>query len=210
MFRFAGAGADELLPANDGYSAEPRPSTADAGIADTDAADRQQFGILLFPTGFWRLSAKCEQVVARKSVLLAALRSYSGLFAQRSAWTPFGRCRITAPAFGRVPTGSAARRVPLNVNPLVVEGLSRDVGNGPIRADSEVRKGQRWRVKVMQELIEFYEMVALNDAALRGSENMAILKARLALSMFERAMESFKRASTGAPSEARGWFRIAA
>ena len=94
--------------------------------------------------------------------------------------------------------------------PLVVEGLSRDIGNGPIRADSEVRKGQRWRVKVMQELIEFYEMVALNDAALRGSEKTAILRARLALSMFERAMESLKRASTGAPSEARGWFRIAA
>ena len=79
-----------------------------------------------------------------------------------------------------------------------------------IRADSEVRKGQRWRVKVMQELIEFYEMVALNDAALGGSEKTAILRARLALSMFERAMESLKRASTGAPSEEKGWFRIAA
>ena len=62
----------------------------------------------------------------------------------------------------------------------------------------------------MQELIEFYEMVALNDAALRGSEKTAILKARLALSMFERAMESFKRASAGALSEAVGWFGIAA
>lgn len=62
----------------------------------------------------------------------------------------------------------------------------------------------------MQQLIEFYEMVVLNDAVLRGSEKTAILKARLALSMFERAMESFKRAPTGAPSAAAGWFGIAA
>jgi hypothetical protein len=37
----------------------------------------------------------------------------------------------------------------------------------------------------MQKVIEFYEMVSLNDAALRGSEKTAILKARLALKMFE-------------------------
>jgi hypothetical protein len=43
----------------------------------------------------------------------------------------------------------------------------------------------------MQKLIEFYEMASLNDAALRSSEKTAILKARLALRMFERAMESF-------------------
>jgi hypothetical protein len=47
----------------------------------------------------------------------------------------------------------------------------------------------------MQQMIEFYEMVSMNDAALRGSERTAILKARLALRMFERAMESFKQAS---------------
>ncbi len=64
--------------------------------------------------------------------------------------------------------------------------------------------------EAMQKLIEFYEMVTLNDAALRGSEKTAILKARLALSMFERAMESFKRASTGAPPVTRGWFPMAA
>ena len=46
----------------------------------------------------------------------------------------------------------------------------------------------------MQQLIEFYEMVSMNDAALRGDEKMAILKARLALNMFERAMQSFKTA----------------
>jgi hypothetical protein len=33
----------------------------------------------------------------------------------------------------------------------------------------------------MQKLIEFYEMVSLNDAALRRGEKTAILKARLAL-----------------------------
>jgi hypothetical protein len=47
----------------------------------------------------------------------------------------------------------------------------------------------------MQQLIEFYEMVSMNDAALRGKEKTAILKARLALNMFERAMENFKTAS---------------
>jgi hypothetical protein len=55
-------------------------------------------------------------------------------------------------------------------------------------------------VKKMQQIIEFYEMVSMNDAALRGSEKMAILKARLALQMFERAMQTF-RAET-APAEA--------
>ncbi len=62
----------------------------------------------------------------------------------------------------------------------------------------------------MKELFDFFEMVALNDDALSGSEKTAILKARLALSMFSRAMESFKRASTGPPPAAQGWFRIAA
>jgi hypothetical protein len=44
----------------------------------------------------------------------------------------------------------------------------------------------------MQQMIEFYEMVSMNDAALRGTEKLAILKARLALQMFERAMQDFK------------------
>jgi hypothetical protein len=52
----------------------------------------------------------------------------------------------------------------------------------------------------MQQLIEFYEMVSMNDAALRGGEKTAILKARLALNMFERAMESFKTASAETPA----------
>ena len=62
----------------------------------------------------------------------------------------------------------------------------------------------------MQELIEFYEMVSLNDAALSDSERTAILKARLALRMFERAMESFKAISCEAPSAAEHGFRTAA
>jgi hypothetical protein len=62
----------------------------------------------------------------------------------------------------------------------------------------------------MQTLIEFYEMVSMNDAALRDTERTAILKARLALRMFERAMESFKTSSTEATSTARAIPRIAA
>jgi len=61
-------------------------------------------------------------------------------------------------------------------------------------------KGQRWQVNAMQKLIEFYEMVSLNEATLRGSEKTAILKARLALRIFERAMKSFKAISREVPS----------
>jgi hypothetical protein len=73
-----------------------------------------------------------------------------------------------------------------------------------------MRKGQQWRVKAMQELIEFYEMVSLNDAVLRGGEKLAICEARLALRMFAKAMESFKRASAAAPSAAEGELVMAA
>ena len=45
----------------------------------------------------------------------------------------------------------------------------------------------------MQKLIEFYEMVSLNDGGLRGSEKTAILDAGRALRIFEHAMETFKR-----------------
>jgi len=61
----------------------------------------------------------------------------------------------------------------------------------------------------MQQLIEFYEMVSLNDAALRDSERTAILKARLALRMFERAMESFKTSSTDATQPTGASLRVA-
>ena len=62
----------------------------------------------------------------------------------------------------------------------------------------------------MQQMIEFYEMVSLNDAALRGSEKTAILKARLALNMFERAMATFKTASAETPAAADSCFLTAA
>jgi hypothetical protein len=52
----------------------------------------------------------------------------------------------------------------------------------------------------MQKLIELYEMISLNDTALCGSEKTAILKAQLALRMFERAMDGFKNASIEARS----------
>ena len=54
----------------------------------------------------------------------------------------------------------------------------------------------------MLQMIEFYEMVSMNDAALRGSEKLAILKARLALRMFERAMLDFKGEAAPAPAAA--------
>ena len=60
----------------------------------------------------------------------------------------------------------------------------------------------------MQELIEFYEMVSLNEVALRDTERTSILKARLALRMFERAMESFKTDSTEATAAAGASLRI--
>jgi hypothetical protein len=62
----------------------------------------------------------------------------------------------------------------------------------------------------MQKLIELYEMASLNDAALCGGERAAILKARLALSMFERAMETFQNGSTEPPSAAEISLPVAA
>ena len=59
-------------------------------------------------------------------------------------------------------------------------------------------------------MIELYEMVYLNAAALSGGEKTAILKARLALAMFARAMKGFKRASAGMPSPSEANFEIAA
>jgi hypothetical protein len=98
----------------------------------------------------------------------------------------------------------------LRREPIVLKALNQDRGSGPMRAFLEKRKGQRWQVNAMHKLIEFYEMVSLNDAALRGSEKTAILKARLAMKMFERAMESFKTISGEAPPAAEHGFRMAA
>ena len=56
-------------------------------------------------------------------------------------------------------------------------------------------------------------MVSLNEATLPGSEKTAILEARLALRMFERAMKSFKAISSEVPAAqntASGWRHEAA
>ena len=62
----------------------------------------------------------------------------------------------------------------------------------------------------MEKLIEFYEMVSLNDAGLSRSERMAILKARLALNMFSRSMQIFHSVSTDAPAAQETTLDIAA
>jgi hypothetical protein len=62
----------------------------------------------------------------------------------------------------------------------------------------------------MEKLIEFYEMVSLNDAALDGSEKIAIGNARRALRMFERAMKNVKTVSTNVPYDSEISFRLAA
>ena len=62
----------------------------------------------------------------------------------------------------------------------------------------------------MKKLIEFYEVVSLNDADLKSAEKMALLEARLALRAFERAMARFKRASAGLPPLSKSWFTKAA
>ena len=43
----------------------------------------------------------------------------------------------------------------------------------------------------MQKLIELYEMVSLNESVLQGLEKQNILKATIALKVFERAMLTF-------------------
>jgi hypothetical protein len=65
-------------------------------------------------------------------------------------------------------------------------------------------------VNAMEKLIEFYEMVSLNSAALRGSEKTAIRNARRALRMFERAMKEFRTRSTEVPYDSEISFRWAA
>ena len=68
----------------------------------------------------------------------------------------------------------------------------------------------RWRVKAMQKLIEFYEMASLNTAALGDGEKLAILEARRALRKFARAMESFKAAPMEAALDTDTTLRVAA
>ena len=54
----------------------------------------------------------------------------------------------------------------------------------------------------MQEMIEFFEMVSLNEAALCGMHVTAILQARLALRVFERAVNRL-RSETDEPATQR-------
>ena len=62
----------------------------------------------------------------------------------------------------------------------------------------------------MEKLIEFYEIVSLNQATLRDNERAAILRATVALNMFERAMESFRRAAAEPLTVRESRFLIAA
>jgi len=62
----------------------------------------------------------------------------------------------------------------------------------------------------MQKLIEFYEMVSLNDATLVSSEKMALLNARRALRRFAEAMEILRQSSAAAPPAAESTARMAA
>lgn len=61
----------------------------------------------------------------------------------------------------------------------------------------------------IQKLVEFYEMVSLNDSGLQDSEKAAIRKARRGLRMFQRAMDSLKSSSSEAPAPETS-FRVAA
>jgi len=61
----------------------------------------------------------------------------------------------------------------------------------------------------MEKLIELYEMVATNDAALRDSERRAVLEARVALGVFERAMETFRSVSAKASAAAGSCYPVA-
>lgn len=62
----------------------------------------------------------------------------------------------------------------------------------------------------MEHLIELYEMLSMNYAALCDSEQAAVLRARLAMSMFLRAMESFTKPSAEAAFDAESDLPIAA
>ncbi len=62
----------------------------------------------------------------------------------------------------------------------------------------------------MHHLIELYDIVSLNDAALGESERLAIMQARFALRMFARAMETFKRVSAEVASAPEADLPIAA
>jgi len=65
-------------------------------------------------------------------------------------------------------------------------------------------------MNTIQHLIELYEMISMNDGALRDSERAAILKARFALRMFEHAMNSFREDCPVALAADDSWLPVAA
>lgn len=79
-----------------------------------------------------------------------------------------------------------------------------------MRAVLQGREGQKMAGERNGKLIEFYEMVSLNNAALRDNEKTAICNARRALRMFERAMKDFKTISTDVPYDSEISSRLAA
>ncbi len=54
----------------------------------------------------------------------------------------------------------------------------------------------------MLPLMELFDMVSLNEAVLSDTERQALLKARLALGIFERAMQRFKSEAAAGSSDA--------
>jgi hypothetical protein len=51
----------------------------------------------------------------------------------------------------------------------------------------------------MLPLIEFYEMLSLNDASLSETEKQMLLKAKLSLRIFERAMQDLSESTRVRP-----------
>lgn len=112
--------------------------------------------------------------------------------------------------FGTVPRGGGISARCFRLESIVIPAVNGSRAHGPARAFVEMRKGQQWRVNAMQELIEYYEMVSINVAVLRGSQRKAILEARRALHAFARALEKLQAASTELDAVEGRSFKMAA
>jgi hypothetical protein len=62
----------------------------------------------------------------------------------------------------------------------------------------------------MREKIEFFEMVSLNEAAFFGMDKTAILQARLAMRVFERAVNRLRGETGEAATRREGTLHLAA
>ena len=71
------------------------------------------------------------------------------------------------------------------------------------------REGTGMGDQAIQNLIEYYEMIFVNNAVLGRREQAKIRKARRDLRSFARTMESFKAISTGVSYGSERPFRIA-